>query len=635
MRDLEFDLNRDIVHALERLGEVAPHSLLQRYFPERPTSPREYSRRYAQPRRVDARLIGPEDEIPAAPRPGWDLLVLFGVCYSLPELDRLCRRLEAVEPHPALLVGLPRAPLTVGEELREMAALEALREHEPYASVPEAREALLAHLGYLRRRVREQLQSVLRPRAFRWRHQGVPLEWTPAEHRRAFFVQALEAIYPDTPTHRPASGRRAIQAALDELLDRDRPLLISCSVPCASSDVLERTLLTPGILRAVGAHGSYRRLEVEEWPQSESPELRLWRDLLDQLYGERESERADTLEGVLRWLAEPPRGLRPPLAHLYLAAALRVRPEDLELRRNEQSLPLNVQSFREALRRPGHYELRYRVATRAEEAFIKAVRGLFGTSTMATLAEGDLYQRTHRQLLSWLEKIPRLTRVLTAAHSAPAQQLLLLLESSREVPPRVLLNRDLPRVLGLTAVPPVEEQSIYLGRLDSLIQELEEFLDQRMAELAQQIQRHITGSSRDGASAVEWLDQGARTWLEGLHPGTATRQFNPWAEALRKAVLSEGPVEQRWFVELPQALELPPVSDWHHDAGRTFLARMMQARAELELWKVQEILTAGQEPGRLKEQVRDFVHTAMDLAGLSVPEREAVLLDLLDEMVWV
>lgn len=631
MRELDYDLNRDILRALEEVGDPAPHELLQRYFPQRPCRPRAYERRYAMSRRVDSRLVGPKDELPVAPRRGWDLLALFGVCYTLPELERLCKRLEALEAHPALLVGLPRAPLAVAEELRELAAMEELSKTPAYAESAEATEALRAHRGYLMRRVREQLRSALRPRAFRWRHQGVPLEWSPPESRRAFFVQALEVIYPDTPTRRAASGRRALKGALDELLDRDRPLFMSCSLPCPSSAVLERTLLAAGILRVEGEGSSYRRLAVEEWPQGESPELRLWRDLTDQLYGERESERAETLAELLDWLAEPPRGLRGPVAQLYLAAALRVRPEDLELRHGDQVLELGVETFRRALEDPTRYELRYRVATRAEEAFIKNVRGLFGTSTMATLAEGDLYERTHRQLLTWLEKLPRLTRV--SQHSPATQQLLALLESSRDARPRELLNRALPRVLGLQGVPLVEDQSIYLGRLDSLIQELEDFLDTRMAELAQQIQRHITGASKDGPSAVEWLDHGARAWLEGLHPGTETRRFNPWAEALRRAVLSEGPVEQRWFVELPQSLELPPVSDWHHDAGKTFLARMMQARAELELWKVQEILTAGQEPGRLKEQVQEFVHTAMELAGLTVPEREIVLLDLLDE-IW-
>ncbi len=635
MRELEYDLNRDILHALENLGDPPPHQLLGRFFPERPSRPRAYERRYLQSRRVESRLIGPDDELSSAPRKGWDLLVLSGVCYSLPELERLSNRLEAVESHPAVLVGLPRGPLLIAEELRELAALEQLASQEPYRSVPEAMNGLKAHQGYLRRRVREQIHSALRPRAFRWRHQNVPLEWSPPEHRRAFFLQALEMIYPDTPTHRAVSGRKALVAAVDELLDRERPLLISCALPCASSVVLERTLLEPGILSGVGESGSYRHLAVQEWPQGDTPELRLWRDLLDQLYGERESERIETLQQLLDWLAEPPRGLRGPVAHLYLAAALRVRPDDLELRHGDLSLPVNVESFRQALTAPGRYDLRYRVATRAEESFIKAVRGLFGTSTMATLAEGDLYERTHRQLQTWLEQLPRLTRVLRGAHSTAAQQLLTLLERSKEAQPRELLNRALPQVLGLTGVPVVEDQSIYLGRLDSLIQELEDFLDNRMAELAQQIQRHITGSSKDGPSAVEWLDYGARAWLEGLHPGTATRKFNAWAEALRDAVVSEGLVEQRWFVELPQALELPPVSDWHLDAGRTFLARVMQARAELELWKVQEILTSGQEPARLKEQVREFLHTAMELSGLSVPEREAVLLDLLDEMVWV
>ncbi len=635
LREIDYDLNRDIQQALDGLGDTTPHELLQRHFRPRSMRPRAYARRYAIARRVQSLLIGPDDRIPSRPSPGWDLLVLFGLGYSLPDLERVYRNLESLDPHPAVLAGLPRAPLAIAEELRELAALDRLERQPSYRDSEEAARELATHRSYLLRRVREQIQTALRPRAFRWRHRGIPLEWTPAEHRKAFFIQALEAIYPDTPTHRPAAGRRAMAGALEELLDRERPLLLSCSLTCGSSEVLQRALLSPGILKSLGEHGSYRHLGVEEWPQGESPELRLWRDLLDQLYGDRESERSESLADVLAWLAEPPRGLRGPLAHLFLGAALRVRSEDLELRQGDQTLKADVETFRQALDCPSRYELRYRVATRAEEAFVKAVRGLFGTSSMTMLAEGDLWQRTHRQLLTWLEHLPRLTRVLRDAHSQGAQQLLLLLEGCRESPPRELLSQSLPGIAGLTGIPLVEDQSIYLGRLDSLIQELEDFLDSKMAELAQQIQRHITGASKNGMEAVDWLDRGARVWLEGLHPGTTNRPFSPWGEALRQAVMSEEPVEQRWFVELPQALELAALGDWNQDSGRTFLARVMQARAELELWKVQEVLAPGQDPVRLKEQVREWVHTSMELAGLSIPEREAVLLDLLDEMVWV
>ncbi len=636
LREIDYDLNRDIQQALDSLGEAAaPHELLLRHFRPRSMRPRAYARSYAMARRVQSLMIGPEDPIPSRPSPGWDLLVLFGLGYTLPDLERVYRNLESLDPHPAVLAGLPRAPLAVAEELRELAALERLERQPPYCDSEDAARELATHRDYLRRRVRELVQTALRPRAFRWRHRGIPLEWTPAEHRKAFFIQALEAIYPDTPTHRPAAARRALAGALEELLDRERPLLLSCSLTCGSSEVLQRTLLGPGILKSQSEHGSYRQLGVEEWPQGDSPELRLWRDLLDQLYGDRESERSESLADVLGWLAEPPRGLRGPVAQLFLGAALRVRSEDLELRQGDQTLRGDIETLCQALDRPSGYEVRYRVATRAEEAFVKAVRGLFGTSSMAMLAEGDLWQRTHRQLLTWLEHLPRLTRVLREAHSQGAQKLLQLLEGCRESHPRKLLSHLLPEIVGLTGIPPVEEQSIYLGRLDSLIQELEDFLASKMAELAQQVQRHIMGISRNGPEALEWLDRGARAWLEGLHPGTNSRPFSPWGEALRQAVLGEESVEQRWFVELPQALELAALADWSQDSGRTFLARIMQARAELELWKVQEVLAPGQDPVRLKEQVREWVHTSMELAGLSVPEREAVLLDLLDEMVWV
>ncbi|MEW6281096.1 MAG: hypothetical protein AB1758_20950, partial [Candidatus Eremiobacterota bacterium] len=220
-------------------------------------------------------------------------------------------------------------------------------------------------------------------------------------------------------------------------------------------------------------------------------------------------------------------------------------------------------------------------------------------------------------------------------HSPDAGALLVLLrDRSRRTPVRELLGRDLPAVLGSPSVPPVEDQSIFLERLDSVLQELEDFLLRRYRELASQLSRVITGQNRDGVSAMQWLDTGCREWTATLHPGTESRPVSPRAEALRRTMWVGGPVEQRWFVDLPMALDLAPVADWESDRSRIFLARVAQARLELELWRVQEILAPGQEPDRIKEQLREWLHQAMDLAGLPISERETVLLDLFDEMVF-
>ncbi|MEW6280531.1 MAG: hypothetical protein AB1758_18045, partial [Candidatus Eremiobacterota bacterium] len=386
MRELEYDLNRDIQLALEQLGEVSLSELLTRRFRPHRGVPRAYARRFAVKRRVESCLVGPDTRIPERPGQGWDLLILQGYAFSLQELEKLCRRLEAVEGHPAVLVGLPRAPLAIGEEIKEALALESMKAHGPYLEGAGAR-ALAEHAAFLERRIREQFRVAMRPRAFRWRYQGAPLEWTPPDCRQAFLVQLLEMIYPDTPVCRPAASRRALAQGLEELLDIGRPVFASRSLPCPSTGVLQRSLGQAGILEVVADFGSYSRLRVVEWPSAEEDvgDLRLWRDLLEQVYGDRENERRQSLASLLKWLADPPRGIRDRLAQLYLAAALRARPDDLELRGPSGSVSLSGATLREALASPARWELRYRVAGRPEEAFLKAMRGMFGTGNLAIM----------------------------------------------------------------------------------------------------------------------------------------------------------------------------------------------------------------------------------------------------------
>ena len=163
---------------------------------------------------------------------------------------------------------------------------------------------------------------------------------------------------------------------------------------------------------------------------------------------------------------------------------------------------------------------------------------------------------------------------------------------------------------------------------------MEGFLRHRQGLLLQEICQVLGGSSCPAQGAEEWLDEQVRRWLEGLHPGTAARSFSDWAEGLREVAASSAPFADRWFDLLPRRLGLPPVSDWDPDEGATYLARLARARLELELWRLRELFPLPQDPERRTEEVRRWIREAMDGSQLTVEQRESMLLDILDSLVW-
>lgn len=632
-----FNLNQDITRALDELGKVDYSQVLRAHFPARDLTPREYARIHAVKRRVKSVYVGPHDEIPDSCPRGFDLLALVGVGFTRRETEEVVEKLEAAKVGERVLVGIPLQALPGSAQFKELAALDHLASQDPYVEEGPAREALLVRRESLMKSLVDRLRKAMAPAAFRWLHQGEVLEEAPVGSRNTFFTGVLQALYPDTPRVRVAGSRREQREALDELLELSNPLQLPAAARKGGARVLRRTLVDKGILDVEEDHGSYVRYRVHGELPEERPMGRTWNRILEKAVGSGDRNRKQSLAELVALLQGRPLGLRGPLVGLLLAAALRRHYPDLELAQDGEPIPPSGVALRRALANPRGWQLVYQPTSEDEEAFLVAVEERFGGGAIQRRPGGpNHWERARKALLAWRDGLPALARDAARYPGEASEKLMALLADEEKTSnARELMGVHLPELFGEPGIPISERQQSLLQAIDEGRKEMEDFLAHRESELLVEICRLLGGGDEAPARGAEaWLDEQANRWMEGLHKGTSARSFSPWAEGLRQVVGSGEPFEERWFVRLPQALDLPPVRDWAPDKGRTFLARLSRARLELELWRLRELFPLPQDPEKRREEVRRWIHEAMDGAELSQQQRESLLVDLLDTLVW-
>lgn len=629
-----FNLNQDITRALDELGKVDYSQVLRTHFPPRNLTPREYARIHAVERRVKSVFLGPTDAVPTQCPRGWDLLAVVGVGLTRRETEDVVARLEEAKTGERVLVGVPLQALPGSAQFKELAALDHLAGQDPYHEEGPAKEALSVRRESLRKSLLDRLRKAMAPSAFRWLHQGQVMEEAPAGTRNAFFSGVLQTLYPDTPRVHVGGNRREQREALDELLELSNPLQLPSTSRRGSARILRR-LADRGILDVESDSGSYIRYTVHGDLSEERTIGRTWNRLLDRLVGAGDRNRKASLKELTDWLAARPMGLRGPLVAMLLGAALRRHYPDLELVQDGEAIPPSGVALRRALAAPKDWSFHYHPTTEDEESFLSALLVRFGGGAEDRRPGGpNLWERTRGAMLAWRDRLPGVARSARTWPSPQAQSLMELLEDpERTANARDMIGQHLPDLFGADGVPFAEDQAELLQQIDAPRKAMEDFLAHRQQELLSEICLVLGNECPlDGLEAC--LDEQSRRWIEGLHPGTAGRSFSAWAEGLRHVISSDAPFEERWFVTLPQRLDLPAVRDWSPDQGRTFLARLSRARLELELWRLRELFPLPADPAQRTEEVRRWIREAMDGANLSVEQRESLLVDLLDSLVW-
>lgn len=538
----------------------------------RAVTPRPYRAAHGLKRRVERRFYYSGEALPRA-REACDLVVAMGLPHDEEARAAMLRQAES-SMSPVTLVGVGRAGRG------------------------------------------ERTKTALSPDRFVWRLAGRPLDFEPASDWEVFLTSALERVYRDTPLLPRCSAGEKMRAArallhlADPIVDRGGPV--------------ESALVNAGLLRVAEDRGSYRLLDLVSELSTAQPDGRLMSSLLEYLYGDYTGPApVHRLDRLLHWLASPPRGLRGPTARLYLALALRYHGQDMDV----DGRPLGPDLFEGA-----PVVFRYNYADRDQLTFLRSLGRVLGHELASQQPGLDLWERVRRQVDAWFAAVPAWTRACRDRLSHDGARLLDLLETSSGGCSRTLLGQRLPAAFGGDGIPPVEAQSSLLDRLESARQEVDAFLESEQDRLAEALAR-VFGPDRRGA-ALECLEAASRHWWERLHPDTAAREFSQGGQALRATILSDGSVGARWFGLFPTAMGLPPLAQWQQDHVELLTLRARLARLELEQWPWRQAFPLPDDFSACRQAAGRWIGDVLRAADLSAPQSEALLFDLLDELVW-
>ncbi len=631
-----FNLNQDITRALDAMGKVEYADVLRAHFPARNITPGEYARLHPVRRRVRCQYVGPKDPVPTTCPRGWDLLAVVGVGFTRRETEDVTTNLEAARTGERVLVGVPLQPLPGSAQFKEVAVLDHLAGTEAYQQPGPAREALETRRASLRRSLLERVRKALMPSGFRWLHQGQVVEDSPAGCRNAFFSGVLESLFPELPRMSLGGSLRSQHRALDELLDLSTPLQLPVVSRHGSSMVLRRALADQGLLEVESDRGSYVRYAVAGPIPEGRPLAAAWNRLLGCLVGTGERNTSISLHDLLATLQRRPLGLRGGLAPLLVGAPLRRYHPDLELLEEGEAVPPSGMVLRRALANPRRWSLGYHPTTEDEGQFLEALQAGFGpVGAISSPGGPSLWDLTRSALMAWRSRLPTVARATRSWPGPGARDLMeLLADPDRTASARDLLSQHLPGVFGESGIPLADHQGRLLAQVDQARSQMEDFLNLRQQQLMVEIARVLGRDPGAGDLAAEEFEGLVQAWLGGLHPGTSARPFSEGASGLLEVSRSSAPLAERWFETLPQRLGLPPLREWTPEEEPVFLARLVRARLELELWRLRELFPLPQDPRRRTEEIRRWLSEAMNGAGLEPGQRESVLLDLLDALVW-
>ncbi len=631
-----FNLNQDITKALDTLGKVDYAQVLRAHFPARNITPGEYARLHPVRRRVRCQYVGPKDPIPTTCPRGWDLLVLIGVGFTRRETEDVITNLEAARTSERVLVGVPLQPLPGSAQFKEVAVLDYLAQAETYKQEGPAREALQVRQASLRKSLLERVRKALQPAAFRWLHEGRVLEESPAGSRNAFFSSVLETLFPELPRLSLSGSSRLQRQALDELLDLSTPLQLPVVLGHGSARVLRRALADQGLLEVESDRGSYISYSVAGPMSDGRPLAAAWNRLLGMVMESGDHNASISLADLVSALRQRPLGLRGGLVPLMIGAALRRYYPDLELVEEGEAVPTSGMALRRALARPQNWSLQFHPTSQDEGQFLAGLLAGFGPGEASSSPGGpNLWELTRQAMLDWRSRLPAVARATRSWPSQAAQALMeLLADPVRTASARDMLGLHLPELFGESGIPLAQLQDALLAQIDRARAEMDGFLALRQRQIMAGIARVLGRDEAPDALTEEEFDGLVRGWLGGLHPGTSARPFSDWATGLREVARSSAPFAERWFEVLPHRLGLPPLTEWTPEEEPVFLSRLARARLELELWRLRELFPLPQDPRRRTDEVRRWLREAMDGAGLELGQRESLILDLLDSLVW-
>lgn len=629
------DLNLDISRAVDAQGKLDYAKSLASYYPARSLTPREYAATHMVARRVEFRYVGPGGEAPESCPAGCDLLAVVGVGFTRRECEDVEELLSSAAAGERVIVGIPLQAMSGTAQIKELVALDELAASEPYNKPGAAQELLDARRQALKRQLVERLRKGFAPSGFRWIYQGKVLEEAPAGNRNAFFSGVLQFIYNQSPEIKLAGSRRERREAVAELLDFANPLQLARSGRLGSARVLREMLGDTGALSVLEDCGGYVSYTVNPDIDNTSKLGPVCRMLSERLVGDGLHNITTSASEILKTLYQAPWGLGRVGATLVLAVTFRRFFPDLVLLQDGEYLPVSGVSLGQLLNNPGGWQISYHVASEDEGAFLAAVIDMFKPSAEAAATHHNPWEAAKKAVLNWFKQLPKIVHAGAVWPGETSQVLAgFLSDNAKCAIARDMFGIHLPELRGEMGIPLIENQADLLAWLRQGKEELEGLVAYRQTKLALEIGKLFGGSEAPSSDVSGWLESLYQRWVKRLHPGTSEAELSVGARAVLELANSDKPFAEKWFEVLPAAFGLAAVPDWSPDCGDLYLAKLLRARMELELWRIRQLFPMPEDPELASEKLVQWMNECMEGLGVTNEQRQSVLLDLLEDLCW-
>ena len=526
-----------------------------------------------------------------------DGLIVYVLAQNAAELE-MARTAASRTENPRVLFVIPRRPLLYEEPLRELLALNELKNDPAFKAQDERIEAELDfYIEDATSRLRRALSPLLDPNqtGADWYYRGQPWTRFPVDSRgrvTRLLSDICEQVYPQTPVlHnemlnvRNPSGQqvRAAERVINGLLTDPLPPDLNITGHGPDWLILQTMLKAPGFLTETNDGVTLAR----------PPEPRLaavWDEI--ERFIQRAKNEPQSFADLLDTLQSPPYGLRRGVLPLLIAAVIRPHLRVTTIRRNGKAvLPITGETFTALCREPKVFSLE----VGPEDALQKAIWDLLeakfvGADSEAggyglVRAEEKLYQPLRYLslgMIRWLQALPRYARD-TLTVSQEAQRFRDLIRRAVRDPSPVLF-RELPQLLlGEPVRPEVLDAEQLRRRLEQLMGELEtvyQHLLRRLDTFAVELfAPNATPPCMDGRSALRhW---GTELQARSPHPLAEFRFSDPRAEGLASMLRAEVPPGQFWDTLARKIIGQSP-RDWNDRSEETFRTRLQEAKAEVE-----------------------------------------------------
>ncbi|MGM9999112.1 MAG: hypothetical protein ACI38Q_06940 [Candidatus Bruticola sp.] len=633
------NLNQDVARVVAEQGKLNYAQVLETCYPARPITPVRYKSAHLKARRVKCMFVGPNDRIPVRCPRGYDLLAVMGIGFTRRETEDIIEALEKVKTGSNVIVGIPEQPLPGSAQLKELQALNMLSAQEPYTEAGNAQNLLQSRRQMVRRQLLEKLRPQLTPNNFRWLYKGEVYDGIKSGMRDIFFTDVLETIYRKCPPLKPCGSLRDRCEAADILFNTKEPLQFTFLDKGGGYKVIKEFLVKGGVVSVAEDCGSYSVHSVNGIIDKKEPLAAIWNRLLVMLIGSGQEECSSNLRDILRKFSARPYGISTSFLNVLLAAAVRRFSPSLHIVKRGQDIRLDSTSLKEAWGDAANCCVVYTPqAPYSSIDGLQSIVDIFGFVGNSTQVR-SMWEIAQDSLTSWYSNLSPLALTLALEPGMPAYRLNELLANKKNESARQFICEGLLAAAGLSCLPEGADLEKFCNWLREARGAFDSCEEKFRSQLAKRIAVQFGGQADElpekAGEYVPVLNALFRRWFSRLYPNSGGQKVSAWAAALIEMYSLEPEADAHyWFELLPLQFDLPRLSRWDRDHSVTFVARLVRACLELELWHIERLFPMPQDKEEAERKLSHWMRSVMNGTGLSKEQRESIILDLLEELCW-